>query len=144
VSKDIEYTVGYKKPPMETRFKKGQSGNPKGRPKASDSTDWDKIVEKELNRIVTVPSTGKRIKMSELIVSRQVHKAATGDHRATSFLCKRTERRELAGAEGLSPILDAMRALNAKHEAGDASRPLVERPSQQELSLNETDEDDGA
>jgi hypothetical protein len=27
------YKVGYKKPPKATRFKKGQSGNPSGRPK---------------------------------------------------------------------------------------------------------------
>lgn len=29
------YAVGYRKPPRNTRFKKGQSGNPKGRPKGS-------------------------------------------------------------------------------------------------------------
>ena len=29
------YEVGYGKPPMETRFKKGQSGNPRGRPKGA-------------------------------------------------------------------------------------------------------------
>ncbi|MBU1213165.1 MAG: hypothetical protein KJ587_18130 [Alphaproteobacteria bacterium] len=29
--------VGYGRPPIETRFKKGQSGNPKGRPKSSTS-----------------------------------------------------------------------------------------------------------
>lgn len=28
-----EYEVGYKKPPKNYQFKKGQSGNPKGRPK---------------------------------------------------------------------------------------------------------------
>ncbi|XBQ17394.1 MAG: DUF5681 domain-containing protein [Oceanicaulis sp.] len=28
-----DYDVGYKKPPKEHRFKKGQSGNPAGRPK---------------------------------------------------------------------------------------------------------------
>jgi Family of unknown function (DUF5681) len=28
-----EYAIGYGKPPVHTRFAKGQSGNPKGRPK---------------------------------------------------------------------------------------------------------------
>jgi Family of unknown function (DUF5681) len=28
-----EYAANYRKPPMHTRFKKGQSGNPRGRPK---------------------------------------------------------------------------------------------------------------
>jgi hypothetical protein len=27
------YPVGYRKPPVHSRFKKGQSGNPRGRPK---------------------------------------------------------------------------------------------------------------
>ena len=30
-----EYEVGYKKPPKEGQFKKGQSGNPRGRPKGT-------------------------------------------------------------------------------------------------------------
>src|SRR6185437_12076143 len=29
------FEVGYKKPPQQTRFVKGQSGNPKGRPKGA-------------------------------------------------------------------------------------------------------------
>ncbi len=32
-AKDREYDVGYRKPPRDHRFKKGQSGNPQGRPK---------------------------------------------------------------------------------------------------------------
>ena len=31
------YEVGYRKPPQHTRFKPGQSGNPRGRPKAEKS-----------------------------------------------------------------------------------------------------------
>jgi hypothetical protein len=31
----MNYEVGYAKPPLETRFKKGQSGNPRGRPRGT-------------------------------------------------------------------------------------------------------------
>ena len=31
--KKDDYEVGYGRPPKKTQFKKGQSGNPKGRPK---------------------------------------------------------------------------------------------------------------
>jgi hypothetical protein len=34
-SNDPDYRVGYGRPPIATRFKKGRSGNPKGRPKAN-------------------------------------------------------------------------------------------------------------
>ena len=30
-----DYAVGYSKPPVETRFQKGQSGNPEGRPRGT-------------------------------------------------------------------------------------------------------------
>ena len=42
-----DYEVGYKKPPKETRFKPGQSGNSRGRPtqKAAESLDITKILE---------------------------------------------------------------------------------------------------
>jgi hypothetical protein len=32
---DDDYEVGYGKPPKETKFAQGKSGNPKGRPKGS-------------------------------------------------------------------------------------------------------------
>jgi hypothetical protein len=35
VARTGDYEVGYRKPPVHTRFKKGQSGNPRGRKKSS-------------------------------------------------------------------------------------------------------------
>ena len=52
--------VGFKNPPKETRFKKGQSGNPKGRPKKTDDVgpggkdSMTTIILKEGARKVTI------------------------------------------------------------------------------------------
>ena len=35
--RDDRYEVGYRKPPRNTQFKKGSSGNPSGRPRDSKS-----------------------------------------------------------------------------------------------------------
>ena len=58
------YNVGYKRPPQETRFKKGQSGNPKGRPKGSIN------LLTLLNKVVNTPITltdqnGRQIKITK-------------------------------------------------------------------------------
>ena len=50
---DVEH-VGYGKPPKRTRFQKGRSGNPKGRPKGSGMRS---AVEKVLARKVPISVT---------------------------------------------------------------------------------------
>jgi hypothetical protein len=46
-----DYTVGYKRPPVHTRFKPGQSGNPSGRSKGSQNlqTLFTKILAEEVS-----------------------------------------------------------------------------------------------
>jgi hypothetical protein len=52
-----EYAVGYRKPPKATRFKPGQSGNPKGRPKGSPNLASD--LSAELGEEITVREGGQ-------------------------------------------------------------------------------------
>jgi hypothetical protein len=51
-------SAAYRRPPEATRFKPGQSGNPKGRPKGS--RNFSTAIEKELNARVVVNENGKR------------------------------------------------------------------------------------
>ena len=55
--------VGYKKPPRNRQFKKGQSGNPKGRPK--DARNFATDFDKELNALIPVTENGKRTRISK-------------------------------------------------------------------------------
>lgn len=83
MSEDIEkYEVGYGRPPSHTRFEKGQSGNPKGRPKGVKN--FKTIVLEILNEKIFVTENGRtrEITKGEAVVRQQVNKAASGDHAA--------------------------------------------------------------
>src|SRR5688500_4452105 len=64
------YEVGYSKPPVASRFRKGQSGNPRGRPKGSRNIITD--IEEALDQKVKVGEGGKvrRIRKGKLIAHR--------------------------------------------------------------------------
>jgi hypothetical protein len=52
------YDVGYGKPPRHSRFKKGRSGNPHGRPQGS--RNMSTLLDRALNEQVVVSENGKR------------------------------------------------------------------------------------
>jgi hypothetical protein len=88
------YLVGYRKPPSNTRFKKGQSGNPAGRPKGSRSMPT--LLAQELNKSVRVVQNGrsKRITKKQALLIQMVNKAASGDFRFLTLLLREIRETE--------------------------------------------------
>jgi hypothetical protein len=81
-----DYAVGYGKPPHHTQFKKGQSGNPKGR--AKGSKNLAALIMSALHEPVTVTQNGrrKRITKIEAMTTQLANKGASGDPKATQLL----------------------------------------------------------
>ncbi|MEQ8992764.1 MAG: DUF5681 domain-containing protein [Pseudomonadales bacterium] len=80
------YAVGYGHPPMHSRFKPGQSGNPRGRPKGSKNFKTDLL--EVLKMPVQIGENGRKRKISSQRAGllRLREKALAGDARALDRL----------------------------------------------------------
>src|SRR3954464_9043488 len=79
------YSVGYGKPPLHTRFRKGHSGNPSGRPRRK--TDLASLLTRALDRPAEAEAEGPNAATQrEAIVAALVGKSASGDLGATKLL----------------------------------------------------------
>jgi Family of unknown function (DUF5681) len=78
---DKEGEVGYGKPPVHSRFRKGQSGNPGGRPRGITAGRANALALKEAYRMVNVKAGDKIIALPALqaILRSQVALAAKGN-----------------------------------------------------------------
>jgi hypothetical protein len=84
-----DHEVGYGKPPEKSRFKKGVSGNPKGRPKRKPVAAAE-VVNKVLNASAEYRERGqvKRATRRELTLRNYVKLALKGDAKAAETLLR--------------------------------------------------------
>ncbi|WP_062309662.1 DUF5681 domain-containing protein [Polynucleobacter sinensis] len=102
------YRVGYRSPPKTTQFKKGESGNPKGRPKGSRGLQ--NIMVEELKTNVTIHENGrsKTVKKGEVIVKQMVNKAMAGDHKAAHLVLGVSQQHEYQEALKESTVIETV------------------------------------
>jgi hypothetical protein len=102
-----DYEVGYGKPPRGAGFKKGQSGNPRGRPPGAKNLTT--LLNDALNEPVTITENGRRRKITkrEAVIKQLVNKSASSD------------------ARSLKTLLDLMLNIEARARSSAASPPVV-------------------
>ena len=90
------YRVGYRQPPLHSRFKKGQSGNPEGaRLHRRRDVRLAALLEAALDAKVG-GRPRRTLTRRQAIVAGLVEKSAAGDLRATKLLLDLVRKTELA------------------------------------------------
>lgn len=86
--KDQSYEVGYGRPPKAHRFKPGQSGNPRGRPKKKKES-FDEVMNAALAQKVLVrDAEGHRLMMtkSDAVIASTLRDAIKGNPTARKLV----------------------------------------------------------
>jgi len=115
---DKDYEVGYGKPPVATQFKKGQSGNPKGRPKGTKNLATD--IREEVSQQLSINEGGSHqvISKQRALVKALVAKALSGDVRAMLEMIKL-----ISGIEQTEKIISAE---SDQQHSNEADREILE------------------
>ena len=97
--------VGYGNPPDATKFKRGVSGNPKGRPKRK-RTALGEIIRNALNSPVEYreKSKTKTTTLRELTLKLLTERAATGDLAAAEHVLKVRAQAKRDGEMGIETL----------------------------------------
>jgi hypothetical protein len=96
-------SAGYCNPPTHTRFKKGQSGNPHGRPKGT--LTMATVLERTLREKVVVNENGRRrtITKLEAAITQLTNRAASGELKAVQLLAALVRSAEDRGLKATVP-----------------------------------------
>ncbi len=124
--------VGYGRPPSHSRWRKGQSGNPKGRPKGSANFADDLIAE--LSEIVQVTERGrvKRITKRRALIKALTSNSMRGNTSAASLLISLCAR-----------VIESDHASQAQAELSAKDRKIVENYLEREVQSRLAKQRDG-
>lgn len=124
------YDIGYGKPPKQHQFKKGQSGNPRGRkPRIKNAST---LVQIELDKLVVVRDGDKERKITkrEAFITSLVNDAITGK--------KPSARSDLFKFLNVSPPPEPF---VASDDDDDVLNEFIERLQNQRRRKDETGDD---
>jgi hypothetical protein len=88
------YDIGYGKPPRNTQWKKGQSGNPKGRPRRDRNVAALVAAILDQRIVVRAGKTTKRRTRLEHLVHRLFEQALEGDPRLMKMALDEARKNE--------------------------------------------------
>jgi HPt (histidine-containing phosphotransfer) domain-containing protein len=120
-----DYDVGYRKPPKQGQFKKGETGNPRGRPKRPTHAmpEWHEermkaIIREEAYRLVEINENGKKLKLPliQAVIRRLGVFAAQGRPRAMRYFIETLGSIEEGRGSAYAAYAKAL--INYKEEVG--------------------------
>jgi hypothetical protein len=103
--------VGYGRPPVHSRFRKGQSGNPTGNRQPDKAEGVKHLVRQEAERMLTIREGDKVIRMPavQAVFRSQIASAVKGN---------------VAAQRAVLKVVQDLEASAAAASAGDASKKL--------------------
>ncbi len=136
--------VGYGKPPRHTQFRKGQSGNPGGRPRRQPVQRANALLLAEAYRSVAIKEDGRMVPVAALqaVLRSQIELAINGDYRAQRDILKAVQHLELLKSLGEYNETDVGDETDVDDETDEAGQSGEEDETRDAGETGESGEED--